>query len=86
MSKKEFSENLKKLDKSELKSVDGGYNIAVTTAGIFLSGTLRNGDGYFSARFDSVQSAFMFAEANLLKEGEVLVVQAAPNLGSLQPI
>ena len=40
MTKKECDRNLKKLDRTELKSVDGGYNISVTNAGVFLSGTL----------------------------------------------
>lgn len=79
MSKKEFDENLKKLDKSELKSVDGGYNIVVTPDGAILTGTFKTG-GLCNQNFNNIYEAIVFAEAHLLKTGETLQNQETETL------
>ena len=65
MSKRECDRNLKKLDRTELKSVDGGYNIVVTPEGTILTGTLKTG-GLCHQNFRNIFEAVVFAEANLL--------------------
>lgn len=71
MSKKECDKNLKKLDKSELKPVNGGYHLTVTTVNVILTGTLKRTGQSFVGKFPNVQTAVAFAEDNLLKEGEI---------------
>ena len=76
MSKKE--ERLTKMNTSDLKPIQGGYNMTVTTGGVVVTGTLRDGSGFFTATFPDIASAYTYAEANLLKEGEAIFFQAAP--------
>ena len=76
MSKKE--ERLMKMDTSDLKSIQGGYTMTVGLNGVVVTGTLKNGGGFFTATFPDVVSAYAYAEVNLLKEGDAIVVQDFP--------
>lgn len=77
MSKKE--ERLTKVDTSDLKSIQGGYNITATTHGYIVTGVFRDGSGVMTATFHDIGRAYDYAERHLLKEGEVLAVPTAPS-------